>query len=716
MDNFAGSEPRNFIPFYLGERSNGQPRQVPAQDNENEEPPMNPATDVAKETVSPGTAENELPTDPRTQSTSVHLLPSAIEIIEGTSSQGSTEKDSSEPIDSSTAALKSFSSNIPQSPDYSPSLLNLLKTDNSSSGESVQSYFTKKVSRIERGLNESPLVISPSSSQKESVSDPITINPGPSTQVETDLEAAKPEDDTPAQQLDPLENESEHEGGQVASKRPRIGSTTAFGSYPQTESQPANLSENKEPSVQSSDEMELEGAQAHAALSSSEFAVDTDHDSITNPAGSTIGQALKARTNNHAAGVNDTDAAFLPVGLPSTSRNTLLGPSSRALIKEFFTNSEKFDFPKGHPTVAFTEDQISTVIKVVADETTRSIIGIMESLIQKASRLRIGPEDDLENTPSKSGSRYPRRAGSVSSGRHSDTSGAIRSDDNFSSIGYSYEGSDVAMIDVPPGTSVGVSCGSHDPASDMEIPDADSPGTQTLAALKAEALGPKNKHTRNKRGKFTSKPQGSNTRRKITRSCKIMKEAYFQGMEWTRTFVSGPMDPRWNPYKFYCQICKANISIYGKGAREILRHHTTEKHLRKDQRWRYEYLCTVDPVTREKIHHVRGKDGKMLTPYQLEMELPNFIKAPLVEIGKKLPFYDEYMAGADYMSSSSGNRARVQLSVLAKFLPYNGDIELLKSFWSDVGVIVNHQSLFTDFNWGKERLSVSSGLFDTNLP
>ena len=113
---------------------------------------------------------------------------------------------------------------------------------------------------------------------------------------------------------------------------------------------------------------------------------------------------------------------------------------------------------------------------------------------------------------------------------------------------------------------------------------------------------------------------------------------------------------------------------------------------------------------------MRGKDGKLLTPYQLEMELPNFINSPLVEIGKKLPFYDEYMAGADYMSSSSGNRARVQLSVLAKFLPSNGDIKLLKSFWSDMGVIVNHLSLFTDFNWGKERLSVSSGLFDTNLP
>ena len=302
MDNFSGSEPRNFIPFCLVERANGQPRQVLAEDNENEEPPMNPATDVAEETVSPGTAENVLQTDPGTQSTTVHLLPSAIEIIEGTPSQGSTEKNSSEPTDSSIAALKTSSPTIPQSSDYSPSLLNLLKTDNSSSGESVQSYFTKKVSRIERGPNESPLVVGPSSSQKESVSDPITINPGPSTRVEADLQATKPEDVTSTQQLDSPETDSEHEGGQVASKRPRIGSTTAFSSYPQTESQPTNLSGNKEPLVQSSDEMELEGAQAHAVLSSSEFAVDTDHDSITNPAGSTIGQALRARTTSQCTG------------------------------------------------------------------------------------------------------------------------------------------------------------------------------------------------------------------------------------------------------------------------------------------------------------------------------------------------------------------------------------------------------------------------------
>ena len=63
------------------------------------------------------------------------------------------------------------------------------------------------------------------------------------------------------------------------------------------------------------------------------------------------------------------------------------------------------------------------------------------------------------------------------------------------------------------------------------------------------------------------------------------------------------------------------------------------------------------------------------------------------------------------MSSSSENRARIQVFVLGRFLPRYGDIELLCHFWRDIGVIVNHQSLFTDFNWTKEQLTVSM-LFD----
>ena len=495
------------------------------------------------------------------------------------------------------------------------------------------------------------------------------------------------------------EDDSGSELGHQANKRPRIGSVVTTDAPLQLESFPKTTSSSTlVPPVHSSDEMDQVMPPVHKALSSSEFGFDTDRESTTNPAGSTIAQALNLRSKTPPLHTDDSDSAFVPVGLPSSSRSPTLGPSSRALIKEFFSNAERFEFPKGHPTVAFTEDQISSVLKVVADEAVRASCGVMEKLIQKTSELHLGTGPRQPRSPGRSVSRSPHRASSRSSGRLSDTSGAIRSDDDFSNIGYSYEDLDIARIIVPPGAGERASCSRQDLQSNTEAFSADSPGGQTLASLKAEALYDQSKRARSKQKKSASSSRGTGTRRKVTRSCKIMKEAYFQGMEWTRTFVSGPVDPRWNPYKFYCQICKANISIYGKGAREILRHHSTEKQLRRDQRWRYEYLYTIDPVTRTKVHQVRGRDGKLLTPYQLELLLPFFKNAQLVEIGQKLPFCDEYMAGQDHMSSSSNSRARVQLSVLAKFLPSNGDLEVLKSFWSDVGVIVNHKTLFTDFN------------------
>ena len=155
-------------------------------------------------------------------------------------------------------------------------------------------------------------------------------------------------------------------------------------------------------------------------------------------------------------------------------------------------------------------------------------------------------------------------------------------------------------------------------------------------------------------------------------------KAYLKGLEWTHTFVCGPVDPKWNRYKFYCQICKANISIYAKGAREILRHHSSEKHLRKDKRWRYEYRCRIDLVTNVRIPKVRGKDGKLFSSFQA-LQLPKFKDAEVVDISEKLPFYDELMSGADHRSSFSEDRARVQRSVLGRFLLHYGDIDVLRN-------------------------------------
>ena len=63
----------------------------------------------------------------------------------------------------------------------------------------------------------------------------------------------------------------------------------------------------------------------------------------------------------------------------------------------------------------------------------------------------------------------------------------------------------------------------------------DSPGGQTLAALRQEAIKDKQITQTSRRSATTSKIP----RRKPIRGGRIMREEYFEGMSWTRVFVSG---------------------------------------------------------------------------------------------------------------------------------------------------------------------------------
>ena len=121
--------------------------------------------------------------------------------------------------------------------------------------------------------------------------------------------------------------------------------------------------------------------------------------------------------------------------------------------------------------------------------------------------------------------------------------------------------------------------------------------------------------------------------------------------------------------------------------------------------WRKKYLSKLDQVTKKEFQQIRGKNGKILTPFQLVQECPKFIDAVMNNFGKNLPFYEEFTAGTNYIASSPDNQARVQISVFGRLLPLFGEIDTLRSFWRDVDVNAKQQSLFTHFKKGKERLS-----------
>ena len=196
-------------------------------------------------------------------------------------------------------------------------------------------------------------------------------------------------------------------------------------------------------------------------------------------------------------------------------------------------------------------------------------------------------------------------------------------------------------------------------------------------------------------------------RRQQGRVGKIIKEANFKRIQWTRTFVTGPLDPEHNKHKFYCQICQTNVSISTKGAREIVRHFQCESPFRKDQRWRFEHMRTKDKVTGQVVHEVRKKNGQVLTPLELEREKQYFMAAPLIETGCSYPFYEDYMAGLGSLATQDEVRLCVKISMVALFSPRCGDLNVLQTLWFQIGTVTNHQTLFSPFDWGSTTLTVS---------
>ena len=161
MDSFAGSEPRDFIPFNLGTESNGQPTQTSTNNESIRENNLTQRPDEAAQTSSPATVREATSTSK--QSTSPPLSPSisptAIEIIEGSGSQASSEQDSSaRNADSSTPAV-SQQTLRPLPPDYTPSVINPFASGNSSSGESIQAYLTRKIGSLEEDLRKQEALV-----------------------------------------------------------------------------------------------------------------------------------------------------------------------------------------------------------------------------------------------------------------------------------------------------------------------------------------------------------------------------------------------------------------------------------------------------------------------------------------------------------------------------------------------------------------------------
>ena len=388
-----------------------------------------------------------------------------------------------------------------------------------------------------------------------------------------------------------------------------------------------------------------------------------------------------------------------PEMVASTSR----GPDSqlpelsgraRAIWKTYFDETNAFRIPPGQTAVTLTESQVYHLLRVLTDETLRMSHSTMERMILDAVRGRptIAPS---RTNHFKSRAQTPFRCvDSDSSDAETGDSPFIDSEDqtttdygglgDSSSFGESDSAGEMALISATfkaPIQIVSTTAQSDVLQQGSQETDRSSQDI-TLSEVKEQTL------------KTKSKPQPKKTPKAKRQSQRgvPMREEFFAKIGWTRSFISGPADPIHNPYMFWCHICKKNFSIRSKGTMEILRHHRTEKHLRRDQRWRYEHLKSTDPVTFKTQHRVRGRNGKILSKMELAKELPKFMNVELVDIGESFPFYEDFVRGRTTPLISPESRARTQLSMVADFIQSHGDIAILRSMWAKISSFTDHQA------------------------
>ena len=279
----------------------------------------------------------------------------------------------------------------------------------------------------------------------------------------------------------------------------------------------------------------------------------------------------------------------------STNRATAtprqLSITGRAALRKCFTENKPINIPVSQPVIALSEWQMHTVLRTISDESLLSSFHLMKSLLLQAADGKV---------ISKERCRHVRRAGTPGPGQQSSsegessgedcasgsyTSGAIISDEALDSLDFhiehNYSPTSPSFRPRSQQTMTATSILPTSPGSGYSAEDY-----APLAALFPKSTG----------NKIPTKP--ARKRQRVSgRPGKVMKESYFKGIKWTKTFVTRPLDPAHNRHKFYCQLCKANVSIKTKGAREIIRHYQGEVHLRKDQRWRFEHLSVTDKVT-----------------------------------------------------------------------------------------------------------------------
>ena len=162
--------------------------------------------------------------------------------------------------------------------------------------------------------------------------------------------------------------------------------------------------------------------------------------------------------------------------------------------------------------------------------------------------------------------------------------------------------------------------------------------------------------------------------------------------------ATGPLDRDKTPYKWWCRVCKTELSLMSRGSLELVSHYRSESHLVKEHRIRMEVpgMALFDRDERELLGlslqeaKKKAKDTYPIAP-QLDPCRPLFGQESVPDF-----------------SAATSPTAKIlsQITILEFGLRHGGHIHSLTGIYDEL-VRFNSMSHLCTQNWSPERLFVS---------
>ena len=166
--------------------------------------------------------------------------------------------------------------------------------------------------------------------------------------------------------------------------------------------------------------------------------------------------------------------------------------------------------------------------------------------------------------------------------------------------------------------------------------------------------------------------------------------------------ATGPIDKEKTPYKWWCRVCKIELSLMSRGPLELISHYKTDSHLVKEHRIRMETPGLV-LYDREEVE-LQG-----IALQEAKRTAKDTYPIPPQLGPRRLPVVQDSLP--DIKSDSSPIEVVLaQLRILEFGLKYGGSLASLVGVHDEILQHTTTTNDFQPFNWENSRIFVSNHL------